>query len=126
MPIEYKTIERSNPQDRTKKKFYATAQKTGDTRMDELCDEIVQISALSKSDVYGVLYALLEVLPRHLGNGRSVHLEGLGSFRVSLRSNAEDSEDDVDMHSIKGARLLFTISKDLKKLLNDLEYRKVQ
>ena len=126
MPIEYKTLECSNPQDRTEKKFYALAQKTGDTRMDELCDEIVQISALSKSDVYGVLYALLEVLPRHLTNGRSVHLEGLGSFRISLRSSTEDSEDDVDVHSIKGARVLFTTGKDLKKALSNLKYRKVQ
>ena len=80
MPIEYKTIERSNPQDRTKKKFYATAQKTGDTRMDELCEEIVQISALSKSDVYGVLYALLEVLPRHLATAEACIWKGWAAF----------------------------------------------
>lgn len=126
MPIEYKAIERANPQDRTKKQFYATVQKTGDTSIQQLSEEIEQSSTLSKADIYGVLYGLLDVLPRHLADGKSVHLGGLGSFCISLSSNAEASADDVDVHSIKHTRVLFSVGSELAKAVADLQYKKVK
>ena len=126
MAIEYKAVERANPQDRSKKQFYATVHKTGDTSIEQLCEEIEQSSTLSKPDIYGVLYALLDVLPRHLTDGKSVHLGGLGSFRVSLSSNGEASEDDVDVHSIKHTRVIFSAGSELAKALKGLQYRKTK
>lgn len=125
MAIEYRAVERSNPQDRTKKQFYATAIKTGDTSLKQLCEEIEQISALSKADVYGVLYALLEVLPRHLADGKSIHLGELGSFRIGLNSNGEPSADKVDVHSIKHARVIFSAGRELANSVKELKYRKI-
>ena len=125
MAIEYKVIERANPQDRSKKKYYASANITGRTTLLQLCREIEHMSALSGAEVQGVLYALAEVLPRHLGDGKSVHLGDLGSFRISMGSVGEDSEDDVDVNSIKRARIVFTPSRELTNLTKGLRYKKI-
>ena len=125
MAIEYKAVERANPQDRTKKKFYASANSTGSTTTKELGIEIEQISALSGADVQSVLYLLAELIPRHLAEGRNVHLGGIGNLRISLSSNGENSANEVDVHSIKGARIVFTPSKELSKITAGLHYKKL-
>ena len=125
MAIEYKAIERVNPQDRTKKKFYASANSTGSTTAKELGTEIEQISALSGADVQSVLYLLTDLIPRHLAEGKSVHLGGLGNLRIIVSSNGEDSAEKVDVHSIKSARIVFTPSRELSKITADLHYKKL-
>ena len=123
MAVEYKVIERPNPQDRTQKKYYASTNTTGKTTIKELFKEVEQISALSGADVQGVLYALAEIIPRHLADGKSVHLGYLGSFRISLSSKGKAA--DVDMHSIKNARVAFTPSHELSRLTEELHYKKI-
>ena len=125
MAVEYKVIKRPNPQDRTQNKYYASANTTGKTTIKELCKEVEQISALSGADVQGVLYALAEIIPRHLADGKSVHLGDLGSFRISLNSKGEDKASNVDMHSIKNARIACTPSHELSRLTEELHYKKI-
>ena len=73
----------------------------------------------------GVLYALAEIIPRHLADGKSVHLGDLGSFCIRLNSKGEDKATDVDMHSIKNARIAFTPSHELSRLTEELHYKKI-
>ena len=126
MSIEYKVIERVNPQDRTKKKYYASANITGRTSTRHLCKEVEQLSALSGAEVRGVLYTLSELLPKHLAQGRSVEIEGIGTFRISLISEGEDKAVDVDTRSIQGPRFIFNPSKELLQGIQNLHYKKIQ
>ena len=73
----------------------------------------------------GVLYALAEIIPRHLADGKTVDLGDLGSLRISLHSKGEDKAADVDMHSIKNARIAFTPSHELSRLTEELHYKKI-
>lgn len=125
MSIEYKVIERANPQDRTKKKYYASANITGRTTTKEMCREVEQLSALSGAEVQGVLYTLAELLPQHLSEGKSVELEGIGTFRISLISRGEAKAEDVDMHTIEGPRIIFNPSKAFLNAMQNLRYKKI-
>lgn len=126
MAIEYKVVSRPNPRDNTKKKFYASTKSTGEATFRALCEEIEQISSLSGADVQGVMYALADIVRRHLADGRIVRLGDLGNFRMSLHSNGEDSEEDVDVHSIQGARIIFTPSRKLTDFTQSLQYKKIK
>jgi hypothetical protein len=53
-----------------------------------------------------------------------VRLGELGSLRISISSNAEDTEDKVSENSIKGAKALFTPSTMLKEMFKILKYKK--
>jgi predicted histone-like DNA-binding protein len=60
-----------------------------------------------------------------LESGTIVRLGELGSLRISISSNGETNEEDVSVHSIKSSKCIFTPGKELKKMLKNLEYEKV-
>lgn len=125
MAIEYKIVERANPQNRAQKKYYASANITGETSTKELCKEIEESSTVSEVDVQAVLFALAKIIPRHLVDGKSVALTELGKFRLTVRSKGEATKDEVDVHSIESAHIIFTPTRDFAKITNDLHYKKI-
>ena len=125
MAVEYKAIERHNPRDKTDTKFYAVSKSSGVAEFRTLCEEIEGSSSLSGADVQGVVYALADALCRHLADGKTVRLGDLGHFRMGLRSKGEMKEDDVDVHSIEGARIIYTPSRKLSGFTKSLQYKKM-
>ena len=71
------------------------------------------------------MYSLVEIMQDGLEEGSIVRLGDLGSLRVSISSNGESQAEDVTAHCIKGAKCIFTPGKQLKKMLKNLEYQKV-
>ena len=124
MSIFYKAFKRANPQDRSQVKFYAFATTTGEITLRELAELIAEMTALSVADVEATIIALVLVMPQALSDGKIVHLGDLGSFRLSIRSRGEATADEVDVHSILGAHIIFTPSKALKRFFSKLHYTK--
>jgi predicted histone-like DNA-binding protein len=119
--MQYKVIERTNPQNREEqKKWYANAVKSGNITTKTLAKKIADKSALPKGDVENVVSTLLDELPTLLTEGKSVKLGRIGSFRLSISSEGVDNKDDFKTHHIKGVRVIFTPSSDLKKALEDV------
>lgn len=50
----------------------------------ELCQYIADSSTASASDVYATLLALPKIMELNMKNGRSVKLEGIGTFRYKV------------------------------------------
>lgn len=88
--------------------------------------EVEQLSALSGAEVQGVLYTLAELLPQHFSEGRSVELEGIGTFRISLISRGEAKAEDVDMHTIEGPRIVFNPSRAFLNAIQNLRCKKIR
>ncbi len=114
MSIEYKVIARDNPQDRTQKKYYASANVVGETTTRELCKAIEKMSTVSGVDVQAVLYALAEVIPQYLAAGKSVRIGELGCFRITVRSDGQAHAAEVGAHSRRFAHVT-----------ENLHYRKI-
>ena len=127
MAIEYKAIRRKviGGVDKGKTKYYASANTTGRSAIDEITEDIEQASTVNGADIRAVLYGLLESIPKHLKAGNSVELQGIGTFRISISSNPEDTADKVTSKSIKSTKILFTPDKKLSKVLNDLTFKKI-
>lgn len=124
MPIKYKVVEKPLP-GKQEKKWYASANMTGEKTLEGLTRDIEKISTVSGADIRAVLYALVDVMEASLTEGQIVRLGDLGSMRVSLSSEGKDKKDDVNATSIKGAKVIFTPSTKVKNIMATLKYEKI-
>lgn len=125
MAVEFNSVEKkvlNDPSGATK--HYAQAKTTGRITITHLTEEIGRTSTVNGADIRAVLYSLVELVPKHLSEGKIVELQGLGSFRVSISSKAEDSPEEVTAHSIKKGRVIFTAGKAFKDMLKLLSFKK--
>lgn len=127
MPIKFRVIEKAQPgvAGGGEKKFYASANVTGEKTLAGLTRDIEKISTVSGADIRAVLYALVDVMVGSLADGQVVRLGELGSLRVSISSEGMSTAEEVNASSIKGAKVIFTPGKDIKKMLDSLEFRKL-
>ena len=75
----------------------------------EVANCLSQISTVSRADVYAVLTDLAGVLADYMAQGRSVKVDGLGTFYYTCTSNGNgaDSADKVNASQITGVRVRF-------------------
>jgi nucleoid DNA-binding protein len=64
----------------------------------------------------------MEVLPVFLKLGQSVNLEGFGAFRVSVTGDGTAMPEELNARHVKGVKLLFLPSADLKRNLEGLTF----
>lgn len=76
-----------------------------------IAKKLAQISTVSEADARAVLSMLGEVMADYLAAGRSVKLDGLGSFRLAgytgQTNKAVDSPDKVTSKMFAGVRMRF-------------------
>lgn len=75
----------------------------------EIADRLSQISTVSRSDVYAVLMDLAGVLADYMGQGRTVKVDGLGTFYYTCiaTGNGVETADKVSASQITGVRVRF-------------------
>ena len=66
--------------------FYPRTVVIGNVDTDTLAQEIAEYSSLTKGDVKNTIDNLITVMTRHLQASESVTLDGLGTFRLTMRS----------------------------------------
>lgn len=69
----------------------------------EVAERLAQISTVSKSDVAAVLGDLAGVLADYMKQGKSVRLDGLGTFRYTLDTKGVKSEAEFDFQKQENA-----------------------
>jgi nucleoid DNA-binding protein len=65
---------------------------------------------------------MMEVLPIFLKLGQSVNLEGFGTFRISVTSEGTATPEELNARHVKGVKLLFLPSADLKRNLEGITF----
>lgn len=127
MAIKYKVIERGEPgvAGGGTKKFYASANVTGEKSLAGLTRDIEKISTVSGADIRAALYALVDTMTGALSEGQIVRLGELGSLRVSISSEGKEKEKEVTPATIKQARVVFTPGKAIKEMLETVTYEKM-
>jgi hypothetical protein len=115
MPVKFKVIEKGQPgvAGGGEKKFYASANITGEKTLAGLTKDIEKISTVSGADIRAVLYALVDVM------------QELGSLRVNISSEGKATEKEVTAAAIRGAKVVFSPGADLKTMLATLKYEKI-
>jgi predicted histone-like DNA-binding protein len=124
--MKYKTVKRVNPQNRQQSKWYASPVNEGKIAKTELAKEIVDLSSLARGDVSNVIESLIDVVPKYLLMGKSVHLGELGTLRVSFGSEGVETEAEVSASKISGVKIVFTPGVELKRRLTEIRFEKAE
>ena len=120
--MKYKVIERANPTNRDVRKQYASPVNAGNLTIKDLAKEIAGRSSLTRGDVENVLISFLEEIPTYLKIGMSVKLGEFGTMRLNLKSDGVEQGKKFDVSKIKGVKIIFTPSTELKKGLEDITF----
>ena len=77
---------------------------------DEVADRLAQISTVSRADTYAVLKDLAGVLADYMAQGRTVKIDGLGTFYYTSNAsgNGVATAEEVDASQIAGVRVRFS------------------
>ena len=122
--MKYKLIQRANPQDRMAVKWYALPVNDGKISKSDLARRIVNMSSLSRGDVSNVIENMIDIVPKYLMMGKSISLGELGTLRVSFGSDGVDDAAQFSNAKIKGLKIIFTPSVELKKELEAIRFEK--
>ncbi|MDD3080027.1 MAG: HU family DNA-binding protein [Paludibacter sp.] len=124
--MKYKLIQRANPQDRNQSKWYAQPVNEGKITRKEIAADIVNQSSLSRGDVSNVIESLIDTLPKYLLMGKSVSLEGFGTFRLSFSSEGAETTDKFNTSQITSVKVVFTPSVELKAAIDKISFEKTE
>jgi predicted histone-like DNA-binding protein len=126
MAIKIKTVERNNPGTSGGKEnmYVATAVSDGEVSLEELTSRVEKMCTVHGADIRGVIYAIVKVAIDLLMDGKIVRIGELGSLRIGVNSKGEDSSEKVSVNSVKGAKVIFSPGKAIKRMLKILRYIK--
>lgn len=107
MALNYK-IYQSNANNATKGKFYARASHKETVGIKELAAVMQDNCTVKHSDIVAVLSELSEVMKQELQRGNRVRIDGLGIFKVNIRSKgAKTAQEFSAAENILGTRINF-------------------
>ena len=77
---------------------------------EQLADRLAEISTVSRADVYAVLGNLPGVMADMMAQGRSVRMDGLGTFRYTINAEKKgvDTAEEVSAEQIVAVRVRYT------------------
>jgi len=125
--MKYKIVEKGDPRNPDKeKKQYASPVNAGNLTIKDLAKDIAGRSSLTRGDIENVLANFLDELPNYLKIGMSVKLGEFGTMRLSLKSEGVEHDKKFDASKIKGVKIIFTPSSELKKSLDDITFEEIR
>lgn len=125
MALKVKVVNKRNPRlPEDPPKFYASAKHERKIELDELATSVSDRCSLRRSDVHGVLIALMDIIPDELSKGSILNLGKLGSFCVNVKSDGADTAEDHTSSMITGMKIQYRPTKELRKQLRmiDISY----
>lgn len=107
-------------------KYYPCAVNNGEDDLDSLADIVASQSTISKADCYGVIMALTKAIGESLADGRIVRIDSLGSFQITLQGLPADTLEELGKANIKGAKIIYKPSRNMKRNLSQLTYKRIR
>ena len=116
-------------------KWYARPVVTGTKSLTDVALEIQENTTAKEADAYAVLKEMKNVLIKWLQEGYRIKIDGLGSFKLGLRSKgATDVAEFTVNENIKSTRVIFTpevevdssTGKRIKPLIRSVRWSNVE
>ncbi|ADV42450.1 HU family DNA-binding protein [Bacteroides helcogenes] len=103
MPVIYKSFQSILANKAGQKLFYPRVILTGNVGTTQVAREIAELSSLSTGDSKNVIDNLVTVLTRHLQSSESVTLDGLGTFRLVMKSTQNGVADETKVSATQAS-----------------------
>ena len=108
MAIHYRKVQEQRQGLTTSGKWYGRAVIVDTVGTKDLASEISHATTVTYSDVVAVLAEMAVVLKNHLQNSQKVVLDGIGSFRVGIRTVPANTSAEFDSNKISGYRIIYS------------------
>ena len=116
MSIEYDLFANPPKNGEEKPTLHARAINIQTVNTNELARMIESMSTFTSADIKGAIKAICEQLFFCLSNSQSVHLEGIGTFSVTLRCKQQvENKKDIRSASIEFKNIEFRADPEMKK-----------
>ena len=125
MSVNYKLVQRKNPLKKDEPaKWYATPNSAKPLSPKALIRAATANTTTAPIELEAAMELLAAFIPQQLQQGHTVNVPGLGSFRLTFKS---DGVEDIDKFNagqmIKSPRIVFTPAKELReKTLQGLSF----
>ncbi len=122
---KYKLILKKNPLKKEEPaKWYATPKSETPLSGKAMTKAATANTTMAPIEMEAALELLAKYVPQQLQQGHTVKIPGLGTFRLSFKSDGVDTVDDFRPGSmIKNARIIFVPDKDFREnVLNGLTF----
>lgn len=113
------------PKDTNKTRYHARLVVRDTMTLDDIAEIIESRGSLRKSDVMGAFIEFANVFEQELSNGNSIHIDGVGSFRIKAESPAVRSPKEMRAENVRCGGVVFTPEKDLLRRLKATCFQKV-
>lgn len=117
MSVNYKLVQKKNPQKKEEPaKWYAVPNSAKPLAQKALTRAATENTTTAAIEMEAAMELLAAFIPRQLQQGHTVNVPGLGSFRLTFKSEGvEDVEKFNAGLMIKSPRILFTPAKELRE-----------
>lgn len=115
--LKYSVVCRKNPTN-SDVKWYAQIASPQPVDLDTLSDLIAQNCTLTRHDIVACLSAFQEQLINALKEGKSVHLNDLGCFRLTMHSIGSETEEAFAPSNINRLSIRFVPAVKLRKAVS--------
>lgn len=105
--------------------YYGVPVLSGQITDKELAIAAEERTALSEADFISALCTLKRLMRVHFLHGKSIRLEGIGTFYVSASSEGCETPEACTPGKVKAQRICFTADKELRGILPEIKYDKV-
>lgn len=127
MSLQYDFYANPSPEGSNQQpKLHARVRTTGTTSTQRLAELIKETTALSTSDVKGMLDALVESITFELSHGNRVHLEGIGYFSLTLSCPPVRSPKEIRAESIKVKNIAFRPEVEWKERFRGVQLERTR
>lgn len=109
-------IYESPANDGEKKKYHVRNTNKQTIHSKDLIHEATLYTSVSRSDWAAVVEGLIDILSEKLGDGKRIHINGLGYFSVSIGSTESENLHTVDLSPIEVDGLLSEYFKDHRSI----------
>ena len=105
MSVRYRKVQEKREGNKNYGKWYGRAIVLNNVTTKELAEEISHSTTATLSDTLAVLNELSVALRRHLLNSDRVEIEGIGAFKVGIRSAPANTSADFGAQNVKSYRI---------------------
>ena len=108
MPVLYRLSKDNRAKSATKGQFFARAVQVGTIDIEALAKIMQANCTIKAADIKAVLTELVETMTAQLQNAMRVKLDGLGAFKIGLKTKAADTAKDFTVgKNVVGMRINF-------------------
>ena len=105
MSVRYRKVQDKRQGNKNYGKWYGRAVHLNNVSTKELAEEIAHSTTATYADTLAVLNELSVALRRHLLNSDRVEIEGIGAFKVGIRSAPANTSADFGAQNVKSYRI---------------------